>query len=78
MHRLQLKSEENNQMSETSSTQTKRNRKRTILYGETNQVTFFNVKTEKLVGGNSIGNIFAFLVSGILGDYNCLFLNTGW
>ena len=40
----------------------------------------FNVKTEKLVGGNSIGNTFAFLVSGILGDYmyNCLFLNTGW
>ena len=68
MHRLQLKSEENNQMSETSSTQTKRNRKRTILYGETNQVTC----------GNSIGDIFAFLVSGILGDYNCLFLNTGW
>ena len=56
-------------MSETSSIQTKRNRKQycTVkLIKYVRQVTFFNVKIEKFVGGNSRQS-FAFPVSGVLG-----------
>ena len=45
---------------------TNQSKKKTILYCETNQVTFFNVKFEKFVGGNSRQS-FAFSVSGMLG-----------
>ena len=45
---------------------TNQSKKKTILYRETNQVTFFNVKFEKFVGGNSRQS-FAFPVSGMLG-----------
>ena len=56
-------------MSETSSIETKRNRKQycTVkLIKYVRQVTFFNVKIEKFVGGNSRQS-FAFPVSGMLG-----------
>ena len=56
-------------MSETSSIQAKRNRKQfcTVkLITYVRQVTFFNVKIEKFVGGNSTQS-FAFPVSGVLG-----------
>ena len=64
-------------MSETSSIIINKTKQKTTLYFETNQVTFFNVKIEKLVGGNSRQS-FAFQVSGMLhGGGKCLF-NTGW
>ena len=56
-------------MSETSSIQTKRNRKQSCtvkLIKEVCQVTFCSVKIEKFVGGNSRQS-FAFPVSGVLG-----------
>ena len=57
-------------MSETSSIQTKLNRKQycTVkLIKYVCQVTFFNVKIEKFVGGKLFEAIFAFPVSGMLG-----------
>ena len=58
-----------NQMTETSSVQTKRNRKQysTVkLIKYVHQFKFLNVKIEKFVGGN-LRQSFAFLVSGMLG-----------
>ena len=56
-------------MSETSSIQTKRNRKQYCTVKpikQARQVTFFNVKIAKVVGGNWRQS-FAFPVSGMLG-----------
>ena len=56
-------------MSEKSSIQTKRNRKQYSagkLIKLVRQVTFFNVKIEKFVGGSSRQS-FTFPVSGMLG-----------
>jgi len=56
-------------MSEKSSIQTKRNGKQSCTVKpikQVRQVTFFDVKIEKVVGGNSRQS-FAFSVSGMLG-----------
>ena len=66
-------------MSKTSSTQTKRNRKQycTVeLINQLCQVTFFNVKIEKFVGGN-LSNFWYLACWVVEFNYKCLF-NTGW
>ena len=69
-------------MSETSSVQTKQNRKQhsTVkLIKQARQVKFLSVKIEKFVGGNSRQS-FVCPVSGMLGGgiYKCPFLQVGY